>query len=324
MAKCLHSHQSCNVSSSTRMPTRLIFLGDTYIKLCLSSELDSTPKYATLSHCWGSLPFMTLTTTNYEAFQHSIPLENIPKTFLDAMFVARELGFRYLWVDSLCIVQDDSDDWTAESSLMSDVYGNSTINIAASSAINGSVGLFFNRDPTWKCYIQTMGSGDPRWDCVPGTFNTILQDSPLSTRGWALQERVLPRRTLHFTSREVFWECDELVACETFPDGIPSAAPFYELQKRPMDREMWIGLVERYSRCKLTHLSDKLIAISGLARIAQSEINDEYVAGMWKNDLELQLGWYAPTTGTRPSQYVAPTWSWASIDGAVKLAGLDL
>lgn len=165
------------------MPTRLIFLGDAYIKLCLSSEFGTTLKYATLSHCWGSLPFMTLTTTNFEAFRNSIPLKDISKTFLDAVFVASELGFQYLWVDSLCIVQNDSDDWNAKSSLMSDVYGNSTINMAASSAINGSVGLFLNRYPTWKCYTQTMGSGDPHWDCVPGTFNTILQDSPLSTRG---------------------------------------------------------------------------------------------------------------------------------------------
>ncbi|KAE8447426.1 hypothetical protein EG329_010840 [Mollisiaceae sp. DMI_Dod_QoI] len=294
---------------------------DANIKLSLSSEVDCVPKYATLSHCWGNQHFTTLTTKNFNAFRQSISLNELPKTFKDAIFIAHELGFQYIWIDSLCIIQDDMNDWDTESSRMSDIYGNSSINIAASSAVDGSAGLFFDRHAALKSYVQTDDT--VFYDCIPGLFNAILEDSPLSARGWALQERVLPRRTLHFTSREIFWECDGFIACETFPDGIPSSAPFVEIQKRPMDRATWKGLVEKYSRCKLTLEKDKLVAISDLARLV-SEINGEYVAGMWREELELQLCWYAPRIGTAPQHYIAPSWSWASINGSIELDELYL
>jgi hypothetical protein len=160
-----------------------------------------------------------------EDFRDKIPKEAISKTFQDAIIITREFGIDYLWIDSLCIVQDDSEDWARESSSMAGVYGSSTLNIAASGASDGSIGCFFRREETWKCQVE-LSFYDRRSlvDVVPRLmYERSLAAMPLSKRGWALQERVLPPRTLYFTSTEVFWECHQKTACETFPDEFPTA-----------------------------------------------------------------------------------------------------
>jgi hypothetical protein len=320
---CAESHGLCNKFQGQWKPTRLIYLKGDNLRISLSSELDGYTKYATLSHCWGHHKFTMLMRNNFENFRVHIPLEGLSKTFKDAIHTTRFLGLQYLWIDSLCILQDDPDDWTRESSSMSGVYGGATINIAASGAVNGSLGCFFNRHASWRCQIQAMVDGkDSLLDCIQSRYHDSLKDVPLATRGWVIQERYLSPRTLHFTPKEIFWECHEKVASETFPERVPpwgfcGTEKRLSLPKRPITNAVWFNLIEEYSRCELTFARDKLVAISGLARIFQAEIKDDYLAGLWKKDLKSQLLWYAVEPDQRPLPPTAPSWSWASLRGAV-------
>jgi hypothetical protein len=218
--------------------------------------------------------------------------------------------------------------WKRESALMSDVYGGSGLNIAASGAVDGKSGCFFKLPQNRICQVQAkLGNQVYSYDCVPsGMYVRCLSRMPLMRRGWALQERLLPPRSLQFTSTEVFWECHEKVACETFPEQFPTSLAFTSsfFKKEPISRSMWGWIVERYSGCKLTKPKDKLVAISGVARIIQEQTRDQYIAGMWRKDLELQLCWFKPPgvwQDQRVLPYRAPTWSWASLDCEIAMYG---
>jgi hypothetical protein len=157
---------------------------------------------------------------NLDTFRKRIPEELLSQTLKDAIVIARELGLLYIWINSLCILQDDTDDWLLEAATMSSVYGGSSLNIAASGAPDGNFGCFLRPEYTLQCQIQVeSGCRAVRYRCVPGgMYYYSLADMPLTKRGWTLQERLLPSRTLHFTSTQVFWECYQQVACETFPE----------------------------------------------------------------------------------------------------------
>ena len=104
------------------MPTRLVHVGRSRTHLCVSSELRECPRYATLSHCWGDLKLVNLTKDNFKSFCDEIPGSALSRTYSDAFEIVRYFGLDYIWIDSLCIMQDDSWDWHKESALMSDVY----------------------------------------------------------------------------------------------------------------------------------------------------------------------------------------------------------
>lgn len=166
--------------------------------------IDSLPldtPYLTLSHCWGRTPFLTLTERNIELFRESIPISNLTKTFQDALLVTTEIGFRYIWIDSLCIIQDQQSqqDWKSEAANMADVYSNSVCTILAAAAESGSDGMLADRDgrtaiPPWITPEgKENGKGHHKpyliWDQY-GYF-WPLREGPLATRGWCMQETLL-------------------------------------------------------------------------------------------------------------------------------------
>ncbi|OCL04920.1 hypothetical protein AOQ84DRAFT_414846, partial [Glonium stellatum] len=126
----MSSHSRCSNSGDTQVPTRLIELNQGVTRLCNPRDMAASPRYATLSHCWGGLNIFKLEKDNLESLYRDIPVKRLCKTFRDAIVVTRALGLSYLWIDSLCIVQDDKREWHRESALMSGVYGNATVNIA--------------------------------------------------------------------------------------------------------------------------------------------------------------------------------------------------
>jgi hypothetical protein len=326
LERCRKSHWTCSNSVEQFTPTRLLSIGEDAIRVVLNTEMGAELQYATLSHCWGSLEFVTLTKQNLAVFRSKIPPEMLPRTFKDAIKIAQYLGFRFLWIDSMCIVQDDIDDWKRESAMMCNVYGGSSLNIAASGAEDGSVGCFFSRPQTWRCQVEIgTREGARLHDVVPQSHKLIcLSRMPLMRRAWVLQERLLASRTLHFTTTEVFWECHHKSACESFPDGHPSGS---SSAKKLLSESMWSSVVHTYSACNLTKAEDKLVAISGLARRIQIQNKDQYVAGMWRKHLVRQLFWFetfpidleasarfrSERMKTDTGLYVAPTWSWASM-----------
>jgi hypothetical protein len=272
-------------------------------------------------------------------------IDQLPKTFIDAIKVASLLGVHYIWIDALTIIQDSSDDWAKEASRMGDVYKYSFINIGATASTDSHGGLFFERDPALvnPCtytldHINYLLIDRNQWD-------SSVELAPLLQRGWVVQERVLCTRMLHFGQDQLFWECRTSAGCEVAPEIGPDqlesrvllsslkandelAAGENKIEKEPnhIDKpcrllRQWHSIVGNYSGSTLTFKSDKLIAISGMAEAFQRQLGDDYVAGMWKADLIRELAWGCIVTPVVPrenaiqvsEQYVAPSWSWASV-----------
>jgi hypothetical protein len=327
------NHSSCgrDQHSSYNLPTRLIFTGHKKPVLCNSSNLPHNIKYATLSHCWGKFQTMTLTRSNLLQFQDAIPEQALTNTFSDAIEVTRFLGVHYLWIDSLCIIQDDANDWAHESARMSSVYGSSYLNIAATGANDGSRGLFMNRKDTRRSF-RAWATGSMQaheyvsFHCVPlHDYSNSVVDAPLLQRGWVVQERLLSPRTVHFTSTQVFWECNATMASEAFRKSLHPGfltlrtSAVLGWRKSPIEDYHWNDVVSLYSSCQLTFGKDKLSAIAGIAKRMQSIHNGRYLAGVWyDNDLVFYLCWRSDGSRLRSRPpYRAPSWSWASIDSCV-------
>ena len=325
---CRDDHPQCRTNADFNLPTRLIKIHEEGIRLWTPGDTTEKHDYATLSHCWGALETLKVMKSNVEALSSNILLASLCKTFQDAVLVTRSLGYRFLWIDSLCIVQDDEDDWRRESALMSEVYGNAVVNLAATDAEDGSGGLFRQRVVTRisRQYVQTKSL--QTFELPDGRlYFRCLDKSLLSRRAWVFQERYLARRTIHFSAEQIFCECRCQIVCEGYPNGAPvrpsdpDDIPFP--RKRNMaDPEKWRDIIQLYTRAQLTYPEDKLVALSGVARQFQSLNDDQYVAGMWRTGLELYLCWrverssesrqLAAELGT--SLYRAPSWSWASTD----------
>ncbi|TGO55565.1 hypothetical protein BCON_0090g00080 [Botryotinia convoluta] len=348
---CQETHELCNSASisektSRCLPTRLIDVKCDPPRLILSSNLEPASSYATLSHCWGKAPILTLTTKNLEAFQQGLPISHLSKTFQDAIDVGKRLlqdfNVRYLWIDSLCIIQDSKPDWENEAPKMSQVYGNAFCCIAASSATDGSKGLFSPRNSMVDDILR-INLDRAKYPRLPSPVRiTILnkdkwlqniREAPLNQRGWVIQERALTKRTLQFFDGEVMWKCQQRMASESF-SIIPSCLKIPDdhllfpksLTANFNFRMFWTYLLMMYSKTTLSYPTDILMAIAGVARQFGEYLptkNNVYLAGMWSFELERQLGWRATTPGSRhdldrrecPSSNVAPSWSWASSTG---------
>ncbi|KAK4119844.1 HET-domain-containing protein, partial [Parathielavia appendiculata] len=354
ISECNKSHARCAAAKNSPRwyPTRLIDLGSRVspnLHLIETSRTTPLGAYGTLSYCWGTAATVKLTCNTLGEFLARLPVSTLPKTFQDAISVARRLGLRYLWIDSLCIIQDSPGDWLAESSAMGQVYQNGLFNIAATASSDSTGGLFFDRDPrsVRPAIVATNWSDCPSSTYVVANRDTWVDgvsNAVLNTRGWVLQERCLSPRIIHFGSDQLYWECLELQACEAFPTGLPATMRRNRLelpkegkninildeefppkwQQSPLPKfdgyRAWKRLIETYSRTQLSHATDKLNAISALAKGARLTLQDEYLAGLWRQSLGWELAWTATkqTSHTRSSAYRPPTWSWASIDGEIR------
>ncbi|TEA18482.1 hypothetical protein C8034_v009521 [Colletotrichum sidae] len=321
LRQCTESHEKCRNKKAHERPTRLVAFDENIAKVVVTESLDFTPKYASLSYCWGHEPFTMLTVSNISTFLRGVAVEQLPKTFRDAMYVARELGLSYIWIDALCIIQqgDDHADWLTESGRMRSVYGGCYVTLAASSATNVYGGLLSRRDHYSGGFCARVST---REHCTVRNFHskTVYEESSahsaLSRRAWALQERLLSARVLYLGDTGIFWECRCAIRSEFLPNDFQWH--FGDFLVRPEDKEwVWSDIVYHYTRAKLTNPLDRLPALSGIARRQHEANGKQYLAGMWRERLVTQI----PRTRygirrKRPS-WRAPSWSWASIDGAI-------
>lgn len=137
-----------SVAIQTKLPTRVLDVGIGTKDPFLFVSEGKRGKYLALSHRWGQARNITTTRSNYRAHQGCIRAEELPQTFQDAIRVTRELGLRYLWIDSLCIIQDDAKDWNQEAALMGSIYENAYCTIAAAEAYSDDEGCFY-QDPRY-------------------------------------------------------------------------------------------------------------------------------------------------------------------------------
>lgn len=354
---CVKHHNLCGPPRGQQpplLPTRVLDLGPPGstgpVKL-LELVQGQRGKYAALSYVWGivdtSYKMTTLNRDDYiiQKIDFKTP---IPKTIADAIEITRFMSVQYLWVDAYCIKQDDIKDWHRESGKMLEYYGNSHLTITASASFDANWGTFHSRIlPSTTSFDYSSINGyrqgtafitalDPAKENRQ-TKNFLFENDPITSRAWALQERVLSTRNIIYSSDQMYYECNQHFRSE---DGLfingrylsanPKTKPvplFTEL--RPDIQSRWDVLVDLYAARDITcQFRDKFVAISGLAKkFGQLFRSDQYYAGLWKKRIIQQLFWcidpvvnplvesvwhsdWPPT----PKYYKAPSWSWACTD----------
>ncbi|KAH8802464.1 heterokaryon incompatibility protein-domain-containing protein, partial [Xylogone sp. PMI_703] len=223
LVDCLTNHD-CVVPDPDYLPRRVLDVSplswDDEDRIRLVEESPEVGPYAALSYCWVSGLTGMVQTSKANKIMHcqGITLQSLPKTIRDAVLVCRGLGLRHLWVDALCIVQDDPEDWRREAVNMAAVYSNSQVTIAAHAAASCKDRFLGEQEygqPSWQQEFWTeFGPLARNKMYVRTNHPERLPPSPLATRGWTLQEAVLPHRTLHYTGKELVWECDVKHFCE--------------------------------------------------------------------------------------------------------------
>ncbi|UJO16349.1 uncharacterized protein CLAFUR5_04891 [Fulvia fulva] len=312
------------------------------------SEVDLFSRdrdFITLSHCWGTWGAEhspKLTSQNIRSrFSIGLDLDNTPKTFRQALEIANWFGVRWLWIDCLCIIQDSLEDWLLEASLMADNYKNALLNISADAFDDARKGCFVDRDPLDITPIETHASNlDQSWYVIPTDHHLFdwMDNAPSFSRAWIHRERQLSRRILHFTGKEIVWECcgtDKAgFASEMFANGAPFTRTFNRENKfqicdvlnediDPTDiHATWNDVCENLSRKRLTKATDMPIVLSSIAEEFDAippagEV--EYVGGLWKSEFPECLLWDSSTHFRKSEEYIAPSWSWLSVAAPVKL-----
>ncbi|KAL1600618.1 hypothetical protein SLS60_007004 [Paraconiothyrium brasiliense] len=278
-----------------------------------------------------------------EQRKSGITVSDMPATYQDIVQLTRELGLHYLWVDSLCICQDERADWERESAKMLSIYSNAYLTVAATRAKDSAEGFlnvrtersFVELDYTrGDIYGKALAFTLPLREELMNHDYINLPNEPLSKRAWGLQERVLSHRILIYGSDQMYFECNEGFRGEDGlnlkerhkcvhkrleaepPASISKWHKGLKLNKRPKRQTMegWYNLLWLYGPKRLTRASDKLPAISGIASLYAEKIGEEYLAGLWKDQLIEGLMWQG-LSFRRVSEYRAPSWSWASGDG---------
>ncbi|PKY04661.1 HET-domain-containing protein [Aspergillus campestris IBT 28561] len=306
-------------------------IGESRLEILLGFSTSNEFSYWTLNHREGGGYELSLhLDEDYDKLIEEclgLDLEVLP--LQKAITVCRRFSISYLWIDSLCIIQDSVADWRAEAASMEGVYGNSRLNIMATASRNSHEGLFRSRDPRHLglCIFESewTDAENDRFSIVQGEmWQMEITDAPLNQRGWVLQERILPPRALHYGQKQLLWECRELDACEKYPTGLPKvlrniltgvkitdpvAYRLYEhgwksRERDSVDKEkcletvidfaykLWSRWIYTYSSMRFTRYSDRLIAFSGLASRMRAILRDEYVAGLWRSRLIDELLWF--------------------------------
>ncbi|KAK2730351.1 heterokaryon incompatibility protein [Colletotrichum kahawae] len=349
---CLEIHDQCDlgIGQSFTLPTRLIDCGDpesSSTQSCRLIETQQTPAagpYMTLSHCWGKAHCLKLTQSNLAQLLAAIPTSTLPPLYQDAITITRSLGVRYLWIDSICIIQDEPQqtDWKKEVTRMGDVYANSMCNISALDCQDASYPIFRDRSaaalnsPVVETDVHGNGQTAHYLTRDDYAWHYEVVRSTVNSRAWVFQERLLSPRILNFGKNEVYWECRCLEASETRPRGFPGTS-----ERRPFKGIIgpvgsprlplipgWNDIVRTYTTAAITFPEDRPIAISGIAKMAARWYDDEYVAGLWRSNLANDLLWArsdnpasVPGGSAVKQGYTGPSWSWTSCTGPVEFFG---
>lgn len=345
LSSCQSSHEVCRISPTGFVPSRLLEVspdpGPSRVRL-VETTSGRQWTWACLSHVWGGDQRQKTTRDVLPEYLENICFETLPQTIKDAVNVCRGLLIPYLWIDSLCIVQDDKLDKAREIPRMALVYRHARLTIAAANAHNVEEGFLHHQRPL--CYRRFAPTGLRFRERRGGESKALVltehqsrhheTTEPIDTRAWALQEKLLSPRLLSYSSHGPLWSCRALLQDATqepaqvsHPRAIvhdPIAPLVYDdivpcipgLATQP-----WESVVQLYSSRQATLHSDKLVALSAVAQ-TYSENNQDYgayLAGIWEKSIREGLMWWVENIDIlpRPPEYTAPTWSWASVGGVV-------
>ncbi|KAI0440371.1 heterokaryon incompatibility protein-domain-containing protein [Xylaria telfairii] len=347
----MHARKTPIEKPSYDPPSRLIDLaGNQFILKEVCATEFKPEAYCTLSYCWGDHlnPYWITKKSNLQDRKTGFNPSELPKTLRDATAIAQQLGIRYIWIDSVCIVQDDRDDWALEGSKMAGIYRGSRLSIAACSSDSSTKGIFNDHSTSQledffnlvridnqlrngrhsTLYLSTyVGTGGP--------MGRYVRHGVLPGRAWCLQELILSPRILYYTPSQLLWECAHL---NTYEDRLELREDHevveyrnvfrgygeWPIQNKDAARLWYEGVVTQYTYGKLTYGSDKLVAVSALAVTFNLKYKWEYLSGLWREALVYGLQWARSGRGQKASEYRCPSWSWASQDSAVfYVRGID-
>ncbi|KAL1596979.1 hypothetical protein SLS60_008561 [Paraconiothyrium brasiliense] len=342
LQRCLNGHVDCPRFVPKWMPTRVIAISSAdQASLVETNTLPTLVAYYALSYCWGTEPVLTTTQLRYEDFQKSLPIKDLPYTIQDAIRAVFNMGGRYLWVDSLCIVQDDSQDWKREAATMCDVYQHALLTMVALGASGANEGLFSRRDP------RSYQDCDIRSELNPTEYISLLNREPkgigarhfiegkFHSRGWTFQERALAPRKLYFSSL-LFWECKTCTLEEgdtrmqiniTKPIGSQDIRMDREetvpdedgYRSTPSALRMWHDNLRIFTQRDLTVATDRLPAISGVITEFSRKTGWTSINGIWSEYLAVELLWVLYDEFREVPRLIgAPTWSWTSIAAPIR------
>jgi len=352
--ECLASHKACSVTvaataAASSMPTRVIEVGAPGSPTRLVATSPAAQEaYLALSYCWGpGADTFTLTRRTMQSMLLEIDEAALARTHREVLALARAHAIRYVWIDALCIVQGDAEDWERESKRMEQVYENATVTIVAGRADDARNGFVANdyRPAAEPCAVP-LGS-----DPAQGELFVALPRSravgPVETRGWCFQEAVLSRRAIVYGAEQLMFRCrtgtiaedfgKKSAATKTASAGSPEAAFIAAINAPPETRREqmlneWYHVVSQYSKRRLSNPHDVFAAVSSLARLTQHGLQSRYLAGVWESDLVPGLMWIpfhhhwskhpplkrpSPTKFAPPPVTRAPSWSWAAVEGPV-------
>lgn len=357
LKECADNHPGCKSSDVSSkfsngeppLPTRLIQLhGGQGSHIRIVDAADNFGRYAALSHRWvsGRPDWITRQETLGNR-QSWFSVQSLPASIVDAVEITRRLGIDYLWVDSICIIQDSDKDWNYEASKMASVYANAYFTIFADQARDDNHGFLHPRqvfpvtsfdirtenNATVAAYLRGSSPDSYKIEKHPVFASDTIDSSYLRKRGWILQERVLSPKRLHFGAHQVYWVCRKNAVAENghpvnhWADGWmvdihrlmeSESTSRYEFHKT------WAKLVENYCTLKLTQGEDKLPALAGVAQMFWQKSKDEYIAGLWRQTLAAGLAWSVKETDLdklprRLSTYRAPSFSWACVDEEISM-----
>ena len=321
LQQCIESHPGCpRTPKEVSLPTRLLDVSDPEVVKVVETK-GMQGQYVCLSHQWGKEPMPIKTTDdNIDEMKKPIPVKSLPLTFQHAASIARAFC-KYLWIDSLCIIQDNPGDWKVEAAQMASIYRNGVLTIAAVAATGPKEGLFFSAAPGFADHtlleLERLNLGFPIYVRRHLEFNAghlqKFQVHGLLERGWVLQERVISPRILYFGYNELAWECMTSTACQCESDFRPYPVtrysprePFHPksafnlsiISPQPVGQTveqslaLWHHIINAYTGLDLTFPKDKFPALAGLAvEVGKSRPGDQYLAGVWCQTFIPDLLW---------------------------------
>ena len=349
-------HRNCLQQSDGPLPKIVIEVAspDSPTPCRLMESGDLSGEYAALSYCWGEQSYV-LTTENKKDLMIELDESRLPQTILDAIHITRQLGYKFLWIDAFCIVQDSAAEKSEEIANMNKTYQRAAVTIVAGSANSASEGFLHPKRPISHMLIDIQCNPNKEFKipckCTADGYITVgvkkLESSssfmdPIVRRAWTLQETLLSPRLLSYSCHTLTWHCKTAsfkIDDWYYPDRDSYESLAQNLTVSHGHREVsskWDTIVKLYTDRALTVSEDKLPALAALAAVFSPALGSTYLAGIWETALPEALLWmprsgypeaefrsfaaadpYLYRFARRQKTYRAPTWSWASIDGCV-------
>ncbi|KAE8361751.1 heterokaryon incompatibility protein-domain-containing protein [Aspergillus caelatus] len=328
LRSCDQNHPDCRADGSNHHPERVISVRQDDANRLQLHELECGVEYVALSYCWGNKsqeqkPYLTTDENFQRRKDEGFNYNDLPKLFQDAITVTRELGKTYLWIDALCIIQGNEEDWKSQGTKMEHIFASAYCTLAPSSAFEWKEGFLNTR--------RARNTGLPLCRTNPAkSFRRLVDEGPLNKRAWVLQERVLSRRTVFFTSSGIYWECGEGVRCDNFVKIECPLTRSYMIDSNFPRRLITSGilptikflqeLIENYTRRDITVITDRIAAFTGLITRLEKALETEGKYGVFSCALPRLLLWKRPDSKTEPIGYdhPIPSWSWMAYPGRIE------